>query len=265
MPEWGNMASDFGLWMNQYGLAAVFLVMLVKQIGFPMPLPGDVIMLAVAAWAATGRLVAWEAFAVILIAIVLGSSFQYLLARRFGEGFLHRFGRRLGVTPEQLDETKKTILRGGARAVAISLLLPGVRVATVPAAGLAAMPYIPFLAGLIVGRGVFLVIHFTVGYLGFPFLSFLVGPESLPVLVVLGVVTTLGFLGWFIWSRRRSAVVEGQGGLSHRQGLVDWSDGACPGCVAASAAHRWSSSRQALRLESMSVPREGEGWSAQRK
>jgi membrane protein DedA with SNARE-associated domain len=265
MPEWSDLAGHFALWMNQYGLLAVFLVMLVKQIGFPMPLPGDVIMLAVAAWAATGRLVAWEAFAVILIAIILGSSFQYLLARRFGETFLYRFGGRLGISPEQLDETKRTILEGGARAVAVSLLLPGVRVATVPAAGLAAMPYLPFLVGLIVGRGVFLVIHFTVGYLGFPFLSFLAEPESLPVVAVLSVAATLGFVGWFVWSRRRSTAAESRGAHVHRQGLFDWRDGACPGCVAASAAHRWRSSRQPARLEPLGARGEREGWAAQRK
>jgi membrane protein DedA with SNARE-associated domain len=253
MPEWGNLASDFGQWMNQYGLMAVFLVMLVKQIGFPMPIPADVIMLAVAAWAATGRLVVWEAFAVVLIAIVIGSSLQYLLARKFGERFLYRFGGRLGISPEQLDETKTTILQGGAKAVAVSLLLPGVRIATVPAAGLAAMPFIPFLIGLVGGRGVFLVIHFTVGYLGFPFLSFLAGEAVMTLLAVIAVVPALGFVGWIVWSRRRVANTESGDEAARRRGFIDWREGICPGCVAAGAAHRWRASRQALRLEPIAL------------
>lgn len=247
MPDWGELANSLGQLMSQYGLVAIFLIMLVKQTGFPMPVPSDFIMLAAAAWAATGQVVAWQAFVAILVAIVAGSSLQYLVARKFGEQFLERFGRRIGFSSEQLEETRQTILEGGAKAVALSLLLPGIRVATVPAAGLAAMPYMSFAAGLLVGRGSFLVVHFLVGYLGFPFLSFLLGEQSLPILIGLSVLTTAGFLGWMVWSRR-TRVEKDNGDSPGRRGTGDWGEGACPACMVIGAARR---SRYASRAVSV--------------
>ena len=60
--------------LEQYGLAAIFLVMLTKSAGVPVPVPADFIMLATAARAAEGKRALWEAFGALLLALVLGGA-----------------------------------------------------------------------------------------------------------------------------------------------------------------------------------------------
>src|SRR5437762_11563900 len=50
------------MFFMQYGLATVFLVLLIKTIGVPLPIPGDLIILAAAVRVAQGKLVGWQAF-----------------------------------------------------------------------------------------------------------------------------------------------------------------------------------------------------------
>ena len=70
-----------GAFLDSYGLAAACLLMLVKAAGVPIPIPGDVILLATAARAAEGKLLLWVAFVGLLAAITLGGFVQFVLAR----------------------------------------------------------------------------------------------------------------------------------------------------------------------------------------
>ena len=45
---------DFETFLDAYGLAALFGVMLIKAVGVPIPIPADVLMLAASARAASG-------------------------------------------------------------------------------------------------------------------------------------------------------------------------------------------------------------------
>src|SRR5215813_9798972 len=76
------------MWMEQinaflelYGLAALFTLLLLKSIGFPIPVPNDLIMLTMAVRASEGRWVAWQAFIAGLLALVLGGIVQFLVVR----------------------------------------------------------------------------------------------------------------------------------------------------------------------------------------
>jgi len=64
--------NNIDLFLVQYGLAAIFIVLLLKTIGIPFPIPADLIILTAAARSAQGKLIAWQTLIVILIALVLG-------------------------------------------------------------------------------------------------------------------------------------------------------------------------------------------------
>src|SRR5712691_5706788 len=148
------------IFLAQYGLAAIFLLLLIKSIGVPIPIPADVIILATAASAAQGKLVLWEAFLAVLLALVLGGLIQFMLARGPGRGLLYRFGRYIGLTPARLDAAAEKVKRGGVLAIGVAILVPGVRGAAVAASGLANLPLRTFMAGLVLGSTVFLCLHF---------------------------------------------------------------------------------------------------------
>src|SRR5690349_11273179 len=139
MPTMQTFAIAVHGFIATYGLLAIFVVMLLKEIGVPLPVPGDLIMLSAAGQAAAGQLVLWQAFVAILIALVVGDWVQYALVRGVGRPILYRFGRFIGLTPARLDSASAKVDKSGIIGVALAMTTPGVRNVVVPACGLARM------------------------------------------------------------------------------------------------------------------------------
>lgn len=101
---------------------------------------------------------------------------------------------------------------------------PAVRIGAIAASGLAGLPFGVFLAGLLVGNGLFVSAHLALGHL--------LGPAAERVaaevggvgagVAVLGALAVLAAVGW-AWLRRR------------RGGYGGWVEGACPACLALTA------------------------------
>src|SRR6266550_1017211 len=70
----GNCMNGIDLFLIHYGLAAVFLIMLMKTMGVPLPIPGDLIILTAAVRVAQGKLVGWQVFFAILVPGVRGAA-----------------------------------------------------------------------------------------------------------------------------------------------------------------------------------------------
>src|SRR5438552_5781064 len=189
-----------------YGLLAIFLLLLTKSIGVPIPIPADVLLLTTAAGAAQGKFILWQAVTAALIAIVFGGVIQFLIARGAGRNLLLRFGRYLGLTPKRLDAASARVKKGGIVGVCIAILIPGIRGVAITAAGLAGLPLRTFVPGLVLGSVLFLSIHFFLGYVGGSLLSglgkLLPAPGVLAVVIILLVIV---FALWTIAVRRQEA------------------------------------------------------------
>lgn len=227
-----QIADTVNQFLNTYGLLAIFVIMLFKEIGIPVPIPADLIMLGAAASAAAGKFDAQggvvAVFFVILIPMFIGGSVQFVLAKGPGRAFVYRIGKYIGLTQARLDKAMRAVQKGGTTAVTIGLTTPGLRIATVPASGLADLSTRVFLPGLILGSAFFLGWHFALGYLGGLALALL----SLPPLVLFGIlvaVIALGIVGWLVVKRRSAR--RGQA-LAEGETFADWADAACPACIA---------------------------------
>lgn len=223
--------------LTLYGLGALFLLMLAKAIGVPIPIPADVIMLAAAARVAAGKMVLWQVFVVLFVALVGGGLVQFALARRLGRPALYRFGRFLGLTAERLDIATARTERAGTLGVGLAVLTPGARAAAVAACGLADLPLRVFVPGLVLGGGLFLGLHLAIGFLGAPFLAVVAEALSLPWLAgVAGALLLAGLVGWLAirWRQRptarRTEVVA--------EAVEAWHEAACPLCLALGASSR---------------------------
>ena len=189
--------SAIDLFLLQYGLLAIFLILLLKSSGVPIPIPADLIILATAARVGQGKFVWWQAVAIILLALVLGGLTQFWLARGPGRRILYRFGRYLGLTPARLDAAATKIKLGGPLGITTAILVPGVRGVAVVAAGLAGMSLRTFLVGLVLGSTAFLGIHFFLGYLAGSL--FTVIGRVVPVPAVVTIVVILFVVVFALW------------------------------------------------------------------
>ncbi|MBI3915056.1 MAG: hypothetical protein HY327_12835 [Chloroflexi bacterium] len=214
--------------LETYGLAAIFAILLLKEIGAPIPIPGDLILLGAAGSAAQGRFNVIVAFIVIVIALLLGGAIQYGIARGPGRAFIYRAGRLIGLSQTRLEQMIERVRRGGTTAVALGLTTPGVRIATTPASGIANLPTGVFIPGLIAGSTFFVAWHFAIGYFGGALLA-LLNVSGIFVVGLILAVLVFGIIGWLVVRRiaRRRAETR-----TLAETYSAWAEASCPACIA---------------------------------
>ncbi len=220
------------VFLIQYGLAAIFILMLTKSIGVPIPIPGDVIILAAAARVAEGKLILWQAFLAILLALVMGGVIQFAFVRGPGRKLLYRFGRYIGLTTPRLDGASIRIKKGGVFGLALAILVPGVRGAAIAASGLADFPLPTFVSGLLLGSILFLTLHFFLGYLGGSVLAIIT--HALPSPMLIAVVLLLLVTVYVLWAVavHRQKVARRELEVDRGAAAAVWHEGICPVCLA---------------------------------
>jgi membrane protein DedA with SNARE-associated domain len=206
---------------NTYGLAAVGALMFAKAAGIPVPIPGDLILLATAARASEGKLDVWQAFAALLLAVVLGGSVQFVAARGPGRRVVYRVARLAGVAANQLDATAHRLRTRSMLSIAVALFTPGVRNVAVPACGLAGLSFGVFFPSLLLASSVDLALHFAIGAAGGNLVAGL-GLNAIVIVVALLVLAIVGLVGWRLIGRGRSS-------------FGAWQATACPACLALGA------------------------------
>jgi membrane protein DedA with SNARE-associated domain len=207
-------------------LAGLAALLLVKEAGVPIPVPGDLLVIGAGVALSGDPPLALVALVLILVVGYVGGSVQFLLVRRVLRRALLAVLAFAGVRQERVDALAERLRRSGAGGVAVARMTPGVRIAAIAAAGLAAMPYPVFLAGLVAGNGVFVAGHFGLGYLLGASVGELIQGGIGVIAVAAAGLALLGGVGWIVLRRRRPAFSE----LAAPYG--DWADAACPACLA---------------------------------
>lgn len=227
-----NLATFFSDFLAAYGLFAILVVMLLKEIGVPVPIPSDLIMITAGVQAATGDYGLLALALGIIGVILVGGSIQFLIARSAGREVIYRLGRFIGLTRERLDRAMALLQRRGATAVFFGLNIPGARAGITPAAGLARLSYPVFAPAMLGGSGIFYAWHIALGYLVGPSATELLEGINLPLLPVLIGLALLGLLGWLFLRRRKSGQQPEESTLDR---LHSWTEAACPACLALAA------------------------------
>src|SRR5919206_4514532 len=111
----------FDAFLTTYGLLAACAIMLIKAIGVPVPIPGDVILLPTAARAAEGKVLLWLAFVGLLLALTLGGTLQFLLARGPARRLVVHYGPRVGLTAQRLERVAGLVRRGGLLGIGLAV------------------------------------------------------------------------------------------------------------------------------------------------
>jgi membrane protein DedA with SNARE-associated domain len=228
------------------GLTAIAALLFVKEVGLPVPIPGDLVVLGAGIAAARGELPPLPALVAIVLAGIVGGVVQFLLIRSVARDPMMRLLGQVGLGPGRAERLAGRMRAGGARAVAIGRMTPGLRIGVIVASGLAGLPYLSFVSGLAAGNSVFVGGHFALGYLaGEPALR-LAGALSGPAIVVaIAALAAVGAAGWLVLRRvkGRDHALGASNEPKHGVGgeALAWADAACPACLALAIATRPSS------------------------
>ena len=213
-------------------LLALAGLILVKEAGIPIPIPGDLVIIGAGVAAGRGDLEPIVALLAIIVASLVGGVTQFGLLRSVARPALVRLLTRLG-SVDRVERQTDRLQRRGARSVAAARMTPGVRIVAIAASALAGVPAAAFVAGLAIGNAVFIAAHFGLGFaIGEPVVA-LVGGALGPLAIVGIGVAVVGVVGWLLLSRRRTGLAKD--GLP---AVMAWADACCPACLGAAVVAR---------------------------
>jgi membrane protein DedA with SNARE-associated domain len=128
----------------RYGYAVVFGGVFLENTG--LPVPGETALLAGAALAHSGHLSLIRVVVAGILGATLGDNLGFFIGRRGGRVLADRYGERIGLTHERLEEFDRFFLRHGPKTVFVARFITGLRVVCAVLAGGSEMPWRTFLA-----------------------------------------------------------------------------------------------------------------------
>ncbi len=149
--------------LARHGFIAILVAVLIEEIGIPMPIPTDILIVLAGIESAghVPRLVFW--FFALSCASATGASGLYLITRWGGRPLVERFGRYVHLGPEQLARGERLLQRRGWFGIASGRAIPGLRYATVIVCGILKVPYLRFLTAHIVGSSLYIATFLGLG------------------------------------------------------------------------------------------------------
>ncbi|HSR48195.1 MAG TPA: DedA family protein [Anaerolineales bacterium] len=155
----GEIIAQYGYWTYSILFTIVFLETGVVVTPF---LPGDSLLFAAGAIAATGALDVWVLFVLLAGAAILGDTVNYWIGNRIGPRVFEqdvRFFKR-----EYLERTQKFYEKHGGKTIFLARFIPIIRTFAPFVAGVGTMRYRKFIVYNVVGALVWTSVFIFAGY-----------------------------------------------------------------------------------------------------
>ena len=182
---------------REYGYGAVFLGMLLENMG--IPIPGETITIVGGFLAGSGELNYWWVLASAIGGAVLGDNFGYWIGYYGGWALLTRLGRLFRIREEQLIGVRDRFSQNAAKAVFLGRFVALLRIFAGPLAGIARMPYPQFiffnLAGATIWASVMVSLAYFIGKL-VPLEQLIAWVAQFTLLTLVGVAGWIGLSAW---------------------------------------------------------------------
>jgi membrane-associated protein len=186
-----------------HGVVAVVLLcglLFAEEAGVPLPFaPGEIVLLAAGLLIAAGGLDPWVFVPLAMVVCVAGSVVGYSWARLVGERGLTSLAQRLH-QQRNLERVSKRVRSAGWVGVALSRLIPGLRIYTTLVTGAVRVPRRTFIVAMVPSTVVWVGAFVALGtVVGIPVEHFFNQVEQL---AVQGVILVVMGLGIFLAIRR---------------------------------------------------------------
>jgi len=146
-------------------IAVLAGLVFIEESGIPIPFaPGDLLLIIAGIAIASGTVEPVPMVAALLLATVLGAMVGREVFAAVGRPALMKAADALRFRPA-LEKATRLLRRGGAPAVFVGRLIPGLRIHTTQVAGVSRMPRLTFAAGLIPSVLVYVALFVGLGAL----------------------------------------------------------------------------------------------------
>src|SRR5713101_3558335 len=146
-------------------IAVLASLVFIEESGIPIPFaPGDLLLVIAGIAIASDTVEPVPMVTALLLATIVGAMVGREVFAAVGRPTLLKVAEVLGFRPA-LERATHLLRRGGAPAVFVGRLIPGLRIHTTQVAGVSKMPRVPFAAGLIPSVFVYIAIFVGAGAL----------------------------------------------------------------------------------------------------
>jgi len=183
------IVDHFGLWTYVLLFAIIFAETGLVVTPF---LPGDSLLFATGAIAATGALKVLWIFVTLTLASIVGDSANYAIGKFLGEKLLQMHARF--IKKEYLDRTHKFYEKYGGKTIILARFVPIIRTFAPFVAGIGTMSYLRFFVYNVTG-GILWVSLFVFGGYFFGNIPFIKSNFSLTILVIVIISILPGIIG----------------------------------------------------------------------
>jgi len=194
------MMPDLGVLLEHWSYLAIFLVVILGNVGLPVPEETILALAGYLVW--RGELYAPYVVGVGILSATVGDNLGYWFGRRYGRAAIERYGHRILLPPERMEKVWRFVSRYGPRAVFAARFLPGVRILAGPLAGAAGLRFPAFLLANALGAALYVPYAVGIGYaVGYGLGEYVerfrhVLGEVKHVVLIGAAIAALAMLGW---------------------------------------------------------------------
>ena len=154
--------SDANWLIQHWGYIAIFGVVILGNMGLPIPEETILILAGYLVW--EGQLQLPIVLVIGFVSAVLGDNLGYWFGRELGRRAIERYGHWVFVTPARVDATQQVVTRYGPMAVFVGRFVPGLRFLIGPVAGITGLRPLPFIVANVLGASLYVPAAVGVGY-----------------------------------------------------------------------------------------------------
>lgn len=182
----------------QYGLYAVFLIVMLESAG--VPLPGETALVLASIYAGlTGNLDIRWVIATAAVAAIVGDNIGFLVGRHYGLPLIERYGRHVGLDQKRLAFGQYLFARHGAKIVFFGRFIAVLRIFAALLAGVNNFSWRAFLFYNAAGGICWALIFGVAGYFFGDVVHRVAGPAGM-IALAFAVAGLIG--GWWIMRRQ---------------------------------------------------------------
>jgi len=191
---------DPGQLIGHWGYVAIFVLVILGNMGVPLPEETVLILAGYLVWQGDLRLPI--VLVIGFLSAVIGDNIGYRIGRHYGQAAIERYGLWVLGSSKRLEGMRGFVTRYGPTGVFVARFLPGLRFTAGPLAGATGLRPLPFFLANVLGAALYVPLSVGIGYaVGYGLgdyvmrLRRVVGAVERIVLAV-AILAALALMGW---------------------------------------------------------------------
>ena len=148
--------------IEHWGYLAIFVLVILGNLGIPVPEESILILAGYLVWQGALRLPL--VLLVGILSAIAGDNLGYWVGRRYGQAAVVRYGRWVRLTPARLDASRRVVTQYGAVGVFVARFIAGLRFLAGPVAGSTGLAPLAFVTANTLGAMLYVPTMVAAGY-----------------------------------------------------------------------------------------------------